>query len=515
MNSQQSNNKKEQVIWEEKNSIEAYSKSENNPISAPNDIIKETKKELEKKECENTGKKWAKNCPECNSIQTYGTKKSLDAALKSNTICKKCPQPSRKAIKPPEGWIKICEICNHIDEYPTQSALHTALKRKKICNKCNRLTGKRWTRKCPNCNSDMDYLCHARFVMGIKGNKKCKKCNLILKKSSLQKPTLTKNCPKCGDIMKYREIGNLNRSIRDNCQCKKCYAASLKLQVPENGWIKNCPDCGKIQKYSCKKSLLTAMEKNVRCNKCRGIICRISIPTVGWIKNCPGCGKKQKYSCKSSLDIAIRTNRKCLKCSIEPIKPPNGISWERTCSGCGKIMTYDSRASYKVCCRNNSMCRKCGITKSMAERDLSWMRDMGYREKMSVACTGKRHSDKTKEKLRIIKLEQIKRLGTQHNYNPDACRFIDEFRNRLGYNFKHVMNGGEVMISGYLVDGYDKINNIVFEYDEPKHNILCHKKKDRVREKNIIEAIHPSKFIRYNEQDNTLRDIISGEDIKL
>ena len=52
------------------------------------------------------------------------------------------------------------------------------------------------------------------------------------------------------------------------------------------------------------------------------------------------------------------------------------------------------------------------------------------------------------------------------------------------------------------------IKNIIFEYDEPKHNIKCVKEKDKVREKILIEKLNPSHFFRYDEEQQNLYDVI-------
>lgn len=69
------------------------------------------------------------------------------------------------------------------------------------------------------------------------------------------------------------------------------------------------------------------------------------------------------------------------------------------------------------------------------------------------------------------------------------------------------------MITGYLVDGYDREKNAVFEYDEPKHNTLSIKKKDIIRQTQIIKFLNPSNFFRYDEKSKVLYDVISGKEI--
>ena len=64
-----------------------------------------------------------------------------------------------------------------------------------------------------------------------------------------------------------------------------------------------------------------------------------------------------------------------------------------------------------------------------------------------------------------------------HKY---ACKFWSSWEDnepvKKNEDGQYEFNGGEIVVSGYSLDGYDKEKNIVFEYDEPKHNILSIKK---------------------------------------
>lgn len=125
------------------------------------------------------------------------------------------------------------------------------------------------------------------------------------------------------------------------------------------------------------------------------------------------------------------------------------------------------------------------------------------REKIRMKLIGLKRNDAVKEKLRLIRISQIKKLGAARNYNPVACKFMDEYGKQNGYYFQHAMNGGEIILSGYFVDGYDKEKSVVFEYDEPKHEYTSQKLKDLKRQSNIIIK-NNCKFIRYSEKYNKL-----------
>ena len=277
-------------------------------------------------------------------------------------------------------------------------------------------------------------------------------------------------------------------------------------------FFKLCPKCGEKQIYSTKYVRDISLKNNTLCNTCAGLKRRIEIPEKGWIKKCPICGKNQKYSCKSIYTLSVKESRMCLKCLGKRKQKHNGI-FQRFCDKCGKKLNYSCRQSLNISKKHNSMCRNCATKESAKYIDRSFQKTDEYKNMMSISCTGKKHTEETKEKLRIAKLKQIKKLGTQTNFNPKACEFIENWGKKNGYNFRHALNGGEIKISGYSLDGYDKEKNIIFEYDEPKHNILSINKRDKIREQRIINKLNPILFIRYNEKYNKLYDVISGKEL--
>lgn len=87
-------------------------------------------------------------------------------------------------------------------------------------------------------------------------------------------------------------------------------------------------------------------------------------------------------------------------------------------------------------------------------------------------------------------------------YSKEACDFIDKLNIEMNWNLQHALNGGEITVGPYYLDGYDKEKNIVFEYDEIKHyldpinNVL--NEKDLIRQNNIIKILN-CEFYRYNK----------------
>ena len=235
-----------------------------------------------------------------------------------------------------------------------------------------------------------------------------------------------------------------------------------------------------------------------------------------WKKNCPKCGREQIYSCKSIYEISLRENRICLECTRDKSRKHHG-KFERVCK-CGKILKYTCRQGLNIAKKRNSVCKKCATKESAKYADKSYFKTVEYREMMSNTLKSpeknkNKFTEEFREKLRVAKLNQIRKLVTQRTYNPNACKFIDDFGKKNGYNFRHALNGGEKIIAGYSLDGYDENRNIVFEYDEPKHNAPSVRKNDKLREQRIIEKIKPRMFIRYNEEFGKLYDIVSGKEI--
>lgn len=102
----------------------------------------------------------------------------------------------------------------------------------------------------------------------------------------------------------------------------------------------------------------------------------------------------------------------------------------------------------------------------------------------------------------------LKKLEIQNvvSFNPNACKFIEDFGKKNGYNFQHGMNGGEKVICGYKLDGYDKDKNIIFEYDEPRHEIRKNKFKDIERQHRLL-LFTKGRILRYSEKYNKIYEV--------
>lgn len=118
---------------------------------------------------------------------------------------------------------------------------------------------------------------------------------------------------------------------------------------------------------------------------------------------------------------------------------------------------------------------------------------------------GKPHTQEEKDKIRIgtIRYFLTNNVPFSPRVSVKGCKYMDKLNEANNWNLQHGMNGGEISIDGFFLDGYDKELNIVFEYDEPYHyinvdeNIL--KEKDIYRMNCIHEKLN-CRFFRYNEK---------------
>jgi len=83
------------------------------------------------------------------------------------------------------------------------------------------------------------------------------------------------------------------------------------------------------------------------------------------------------------------------------------------------------------------------------------------------------------------------------NFNPAACDIIDAYGKENNYNFRHALNGGEIRLLKYYVDGYDAWKNIPLEVDEEHHYVNWKlTDKDIKRQKEIMRYLACPLFIR-------------------
>jgi hypothetical protein len=217
-----------------------------------------------------------------------------------------------------------------------------------------------------------------------------------------------------------------------------------------------------------------------------------------WKRNCPKCNVEIVYKNKPLYTKATKRNSNCHKCKYKLITIPVPLGgWTRDCPRCNQIIVYENKKGMDVGNQFNRVCKSCASILS------------NEKFPRCFPC-----SDDRRRKARIFTIDRLNKIYGKYNTmiirsNPVACKFIDEYGKKNGYNFQHALNGGEYYITnmGYFVDGYDKEKNIIFEYDEPRHYYKTGalKLKD-IKRMNEIKQVLNCKFIRYNESLNKINE---------
>jgi len=196
---------------------------------------------------------------------------------------------------------------------------------------------------------------------------------------------------------------------------------------------------------------------------------------------CPTCGRTVAHATVKSKNAAEKCGRKCTRCpkigrdNPNYGNPLNRVPWNKGMKGI-HYPNFPSRVG-----KNNPMY---GVN----------------RKGKKAGFFGKKHTEETKRKKRLLMIERIKKLHGRAcpNYNQNAIQIIEEYGRTHGYEFRHAENGGEFYVKelGYWVDGYDEGKNVVIEYYEPHHKARI--KKDTIRRNEIVSLLG-CKFIELKE----------------
>lgn len=208
--------------------------------------------------------------------------------------------------------------------------------------------------------------------------------------------------------------------------------------------------------------------------------------------------------------------------------------WIRHCPECDDEIYYSKPKYQKVCEKRGSTCKKCQNKKlSIQRKGITIFDRLGKKKSLLMKARqsaslkgvpkpkfwtenmkgennpnfGNKWTDVQRSKARRRMANMVKdRKWTHRNYNPIACKYLDELSLKTGWKLQHAKNGGEKIIEGYFVDGYDSRRRIIVEYDEPIHYYADGnlKKNDIDRMEKIIHATN-YKFYRYDEKRNEFK----------
>lgn len=203
-----------------------------------------------------------------------------------------------------------------------------------------------------------------------------------------------------------------------------------------------------------------------------------------WSRRCSACNKTISHSLKTNAVTYYKQNRKCNSCANE-------------ITSTNRIWTDERRLNHKASLKGKR-CSTGMLGKRMSEE---------HKHKLSQLQTGisKPKSEETKQKMRIAKCRRLMMLGIGTREDAGARQWFNKLNND-GYNFQQNYLLKE---QGYYADGYDPDKHIWMEYDTPYHNTLYQKRKDLVRQENIIKHFENigkplSKFIRVDSVTNNM-----------
>lgn len=162
-----------------------------------------------------------------------------------------------------------------------------------------------------------------------------------------------------------------------------------------------------------------------------------------------------------------------------------------TCTKCGRIKRYKIKKAYEKALIKNKPCQLC-----LQEEQIQYVENSFH--------------------------NWVKQRQQTNCPNKTSCEFMDEL-NKMGYEFRHGLNGGEEFLDisytdftnnchrGIFLDGWDDKHKIVFEWDEPSHNVLDRAMIDFDRQNQIFlyykKLNIDIKFVRFDEENCELYEV--------
>jgi len=215
----------------------------------------------------------------------------------------------------------------------------------------------------------------------------------------------------------------------------------------------------------------------------------MSIP-MQYSRNCPKCNKTQYYATKEGICVAIKKARICKSC-------------------------------IKMGTKHSCECKR-KISKSLEKNTRTLGHHLSISHKIKSSNAGKlRYENKN---VRLITSQQIKiamhrpEIRKKHiealaetkwlgkSVDKGQIKLLEKW-NKLGFNF-HPNYQVYTDTDLFYIDGYDKEQNVVLEYDSKYHNRLGQKDKDLIRQNKIINILKPKKFWRYNSVNKQFRNVL-------
>ena len=226
-------------------------------------------------------------------------------------------------------------------------------------------------------------------------------------------------------------------------------------------------------------------------------------------RNCPNCDSVIVYTQEANRNYSEKLKKICKSCASEKrwgIKSlehtkiiDNQIFYVRSCPSCLTEILHKDRRRCIDYMRSGNLCASCSAKKRYSLNEGADCEFVNGERMFYRLCP--RCNNKIYHKSRSHKNQQEKRQCECRNcwretqgyivpsFNIIACKIIDEYGKRCGYNFRHALNSGEFKVPNlkYFVDGYDVDKNVVIEVDESHHKYQ--EKKDKIREDEILNKL--------------------------
>jgi hypothetical protein len=280
---------------------------------------------------------------------------------------------------------------------------------------------------------------------------------------------LVRKCSGCGIKLYYRNVHTKNVADNRDSVCKLCVKNKISNSVKKSHSKLNV-----ISKISIASK---RMWNNTSFRK------RMSAARKLWYKTHkhPMLGKKHTEEHKQKISKSLKGR----------------VTWNK---GIPQTFKVKQKISLAVRGKNNPFYGKkhtleTRLKMSRNHADVSGKKNPMYGTKGWANLWS---DDIKRKKYRKQREDRLSKVTP--NFNPHACKIIDEYGKKHEYNFQHALNGGERRFIGYSVDGYDEKKNVIIEYYEPWHNRPNQKLKDEKRKQELINHLG-CKFLEIREKD--------------
>ena len=254
---------------------------------------------------------------------------------------------------------------------------------------------------------------------------------------------------------------------------------------------RKCPNCSRDISYVSQYNMKNAKEKQSLCNEC------CNIGQMPWNKGIVGVLKSNKKG-KTNEELYGKEKANKIKNKLSKSLSKRKLTDEHkqniSLSTKGREITWGNKISESLSGRKLSKAHIESLIKNhkgMSGKKHSEKTIM----KMRKIKTGKNNprckipvSDETRKKQRISTIKYIKktRNGLKCMVGKNETKLLDEQEKK---NNIIIQRHYEIVQLGYVVDGYDEKNNIIYEVYEKYHKHSKQRQKDKRRQKEIINFL--------------------------